>query len=197
MSRRRYGLSVDPVSQLGNCCRLANAISRCYNEGERGTCVLTAHALAGFLTQSTDFVAEPVRVEVHIHHSERAVTGSTLGWDGDGSRTPAARPGCWHGHLAVWCQGYVLDPTIDQCEVGGLRIEPATFLAPEGCAESNGTGCGDGIVQQWTEGPLTVAYGKCHRQVGWKSAGDARRSHWQPITDAMVDYLAFEGLALP
>ena len=184
MSRRRYGLSVDPVSQLGNCCRLANAISRCYNEGERGTCVLTAHALAGFLTQNTDFVAEPVRVEVHIHHSERAVTGSTLGWDGDGSRTPAARPGCWHGHLAVWCQGSVLDPTIDQCEVGGCRVESATFLAPEGWADSSYGGHWEGsypegcwvpgIIHHWQEGLLTVAYGKYHRQIGWKSAGDAR-----------------------
>jgi hypothetical protein len=185
-------------------CRTANSVSCWHNEGERATCILTSHALVGFLRQQCGLEAEPVRVEVVIYHEDRDVVWScaVLGSSGDGVRMPATEAGKWRGHLAVWCQGYVLDPTIDQVEVGGCRVAPATFLAPEGWADSNYQGHweGDypegswvtGICHHWTEHPLTVRYGKYYQQKGWKSASDSRRSHWQPITNAMVDYLGHE-----
>lgn len=167
---------------LREWCRLANwaAFEIC---GYRNTCIATSHALVAFL-QARGLDAQPFRAEVHAHSPLRSVHGMALGWDGDGSRRRAARPGMWWGHLAVECAGYVLDPTIDQAEVGDTCIRPAVFAKPEGWD--------GGTAHVWQEAGLTVRHQRYHRQVGWKSAPDARPSHWRDIGDLMGMALAVD-----
>lgn len=164
------------LRQLQRWCRIANRAGR-EIRGQRNTCVLTSHALAAFL-RARELEAEVFRAEVHAHHlTDRKVTGFCLGWDGDGTRRPAAAPGMWRGHLAVTCEGFILDPTIDQSAVGKVRIKPAVFAMPPRWDE----GCG----YRWDERGISVAYSKYHRQAGWKSAGDARLSHWREVMAVM------------
>ena len=164
---------------LRRWCRLANRAGRnvC---GYRNSCIATSHALAAFL-RSRGLEADPFRAEVHVHSPDRNVYGFVLGSSGDGSRQPGASPGMWRGHLAVTCGSYILDPTIDQASVGGKRIKPAVFAQPERWDE----GCG----HRWEESGLGVSYSKYYRQVGWKSAGDARPSHWRDIA-AEIEFLS-------
>jgi hypothetical protein len=93
----------------------------------------------------------------------------------------------WRGHLAVTCGPYVLDPTIDQAAAGKIRLRPAVFLKPAGWDESgrDDGSRANGTAYWWDERGLMVRYGKYHRQVGWKSAGDARPSHWRDIVAEM------------
>jgi hypothetical protein len=157
-------------------CRLANIVAF-EMLGYRNSCILTSHALAAFL-HLKGLDAEPFRAEVHVHHlTDRTVSGCGLGGDGDGTRRPAADPGSWRGHLAVTCDGYVLDPTIDQANVGGERIRPAVFAMPLGWE--------DGKSHRWTEGDLQVSHQRYHRQVGWKSAQAARPVHWRDVLTVM------------
>ena len=172
--------TVPALDQLQRWCELANHASFARWKA-RDTCILTSHALAAFL-QARGLVAEVFRAEAHVHSPDRNVYGAAVGWDGDGTRRKAAAPDMWHGHLAVICEGHALDPTIDQMEVGGKRIRPAVFPVPERWDE--------GVWHRWDEDGLTVSYCKYRRQVGWKSAGDARPSHWQPVTDLMEAALA-------
>ena len=168
------------AAELQRWCTLANHASfSMWNA--RDTCILTSHALAAFL-QARGLDARVFRAEVHLHSPDRNVYGTTLGWDGDGTRRKAAAPDMGHGHLAVTCEGHVLDPTIDQMVVGGKRIRPAVFPVPDRWDE--------GGWHRWDEDGLTVSYCKYRRQVGWKSAGDARPSHWRPVTDLMEAALA-------
>lgn len=170
-------LTAAPASadDLKRWCLLANlaAYEACQC---RNTCIATSHALAAFLREK-GLAAEPFRAEVFIWSDDRAVHGTSLGSSGDGTRRPAARPGMWYGHLAVACGNYILDPTIDQAEVGGVRIQPAVFAKPDGWDS--------GAVHYWDESDLHVRYNRYHRQVGWKSAGDARPSHWRDIAELM------------
>ena len=174
-------LSTD-LGQLLRWCTLANHASFAMWK-VRDTCILTSHALAAFL-RARGLDAEVFRAEAHVHSPDRSICGAAVGWDGDGTRRKAAAPDMWHGHLAVTCEGFVLDPTIDQMKVGGKRIRPAVFPVPERWDEDGG------YSHRWEESGLTVSYRKYRRQAGWKSAGDARPSHWQPVTDLMEEFIA-------
>lgn len=165
--------------QLRRWCRLANRAGRnvC---GYRNSCIATSHALAAFL-RSRDVEAEPFRAEVQVFGVERGAHGFVLGSSGDGSRQPAASPGMWHGHLAVASGMHILDPTIDQAAVGVQRVRPAVFVKPDGWEE--------GSRHFWQEHGLSVGYWRYHRQAGWRSAPDARPSHWRVIACEM-EYLS-------
>lgn len=165
-------------ANLQAACEKANtmAYAICLN---RATCVLTSHALAAYLREAEGLDAAPVRVEAHIF-PQRGY-GSTLGWDGDGSRRAAAAPDMWHGHLAVTCEGFLLDPTIDQVNDENMHL-PAGLVLPLP------TDWDDGRSVAFVDAEGTFArYCKYHRQVGWKSAGDARPSHWRPVVDLMME----------
>jgi hypothetical protein len=86
--------------------------------------------------------------------------------------------------MAVASGSYIMDPTIDQAAVGGQRIRPAVFAKPQRWDEGYG--------HRWEERGLSVSYSKYYRQVGWKSAGDARPSHWRDIAGEM-EYLSGVG----
>lgn len=167
------------VHDLERWCNLAN-IAAYEILGYRNSCILTSHALVAFLRE-LGLDAEPFRAEVRIFPVERTpgIYGTTLGGDSLGVRRPAARPGCWWGHLAVSCGAYVLDPTIDQGEVGGQRVRPAVFAKPPRWEEFGG--------HLWYESGLSVCHSKYYRQVGWKSAPDARPSHWMDVVSLMQD----------
>lgn len=158
-------------------CHLANMIAFSLF-GCRNSCIATSHALAAFL-RDRGLDAEPFRAEVHVYTPDRSATGFSLGSQGDGSRRPAAGPGLWRGHLAVMCAGFVLDPTIDQSECGGKRVQPAVFPMPAGWA--------DGTRYRWKENGLDVSYSRYYRQVGWKSAPAARPTQWRELLLWMQD----------
>jgi hypothetical protein len=159
------------VSDLRRWCDLANRIA--YETlGYRNSCVLTSHALAAFLREQ-GIDAEPFRAEMHAFPDDGLDAGFVLGSSGDGTRRPAASPGGWWGHLAVSCGEWVLDPTIDQSAVGYRRLRPAVFRKPSGWDE--------GVAHCWNENGIDVRYQRYYRQVGWKSAPDARPSHWLDV----------------
>jgi hypothetical protein len=142
------------------------------------TCVLTSHALAAYLREVEGLDPTLTRIEAHIFPQRG--TGSSLGSRGDGTRRPAAAKGMWHGHLAVTCVGYLLDPTIDQVNDGNMNMSPLVLPLP--------AGWDDGAQIMFTTADDTfVRYCKYYRQVGWKAAGDARPSHWRPIVDLMIE----------
>lgn len=165
-------------AHLQAACEKANAMAYALRL-ERNTCVLTSHALVAYLREVEGLDAAPVRVEVHVHARERG-HGHALGWDGDGSRRRGAGPGMWHGHLAVVCGDFLLDPTIDQVNDGKVNLRPLVLPLP--------SGWNDGFPVIFTDAEGTDArYSKYRRQVGWKSAGDARPSHWRPVVDLMLE----------
>ena len=170
---------------LERWCRLANIIAYDEMEGVRNTCIHTSLALAEFLRRQ-GLEAEVFRAEAHVHcdHDQRC-TGSTVGWDGDGTRRPKSTG--WRGHLAVSCGDYVLDPTLDQMETGcGLRPAPAVFLKPEGwdVAPPDRPWQG-GSWYVWQEGELNIHHCRYRKQVGWKSKPAARPGQWLSIVELM------------
>jgi hypothetical protein len=183
---RSDGMNPTAGNDLREWCQLANW---CAFEiyGARNTCIATSHALAAFL-RARGLSAEPFRAEVHAHArvSKPDIYGFGLGWDGDGSRRPKVDG--WRGHLAVSCGDWVLDPTIDQADVGGVTIEPAAFRKPAGWTGGQG--------YQWTERGINVRYSFYRRQVGWKSAPAARRCQWADVLDLMEIIAENEGEAV-
>jgi hypothetical protein len=162
-------------------CELANEAGW-MEMGEPDTCVLTSHALAEYLRLMG---REPqlVRVEAAAHPRCQRGTGVILGSEGDGTRRPAAGPGKWHGHLAVACDGHLLDPTIDQVNNELLHFTPLVFPLPSWWDE--------GRAIFFTDGDRNMLrYKRFYRQAGWKSAPDARPSHWRPVTALMVELAA-------
>jgi hypothetical protein len=158
--------------------------------GYRNSCILTSYALADVLC-SQGFNAYPLRIEAHVFpgdNDDRRYIGTTLGWDGDGTRRPAAKPGCWHGHLGVAVdRDWLLDPTIDSAnkpdwpaQIGptAIALPPEFWDPPVPYTGRRGSVKLDlpGIMVRW------VPYRK---QVGFASAGDARPSHWRPLAAAI------------
>ena len=158
---------------LRQWCRLANRAGRSVF-GFRNSCIMTSHALAAFLRER-GVDAECIRVEVHAHGNSASFV---LGGDGDGTRRPAAGPGCWRGHLAVTAAGYILDPTIDQGGKGSSRVRPAVFqIPPDQDARHYG--------RVWDERGFRVSHEAYHRQVGWKSRPESRRIEWADVVAEM------------
>jgi hypothetical protein len=168
-------------------CILANAAAY-IDCGHPATCVLTAHALAAYLREQHDLEPSLVRVEAHAHPQCRCesdchgryCSGKVLGSPPWGERRPATRPGWWGGHLAVTCDGYLLDPTIDQVNNDLMHLPPIVVPLPDDWENGGGPQVADG------EG-TGVWWRKYYRQIGWKSAGDARPSHWRPVVDLMLE----------
>jgi transcriptional regulator with XRE-family HTH domain len=151
-----------PERDLQRWCRLANRAGRNIF-GFRNSCIMTSHALAEFL-RGRGLDAECVRVEVHAFGNSASFA---LGWDGDGSRRPASKPGRWRGHLAVASAGCILDPTIDQGGKGAFRLKPAVFRIGD---SDSATDYGHG----WQESGFTVSHEAYRKQAGWKSRAESR-----------------------
>lgn len=176
----------DVPPDLAYACGLANEVA--YSVlGYRSTCVLTSHALAEFL-RLRGREPELVRPEWHAFPKCRCATGAchglachggSLSWDGDGTHRPASAPGFWKGHLAVACDGHLLDPTIDQLNNGYVNLPPLVVPMAGWWDE--------GLSVRFTDTEGTFVRGnKYRRQVGWKSAPDARRSHWDDVLREMI-----------
>lgn len=186
-TRRLEDLAAAVPSDLRAACELANATA--YDLfGGRDSCVLTSHALAAFLCEAQGRDATLTRIEAHIFPQCRCTTDChgryctcrSLGGDSTGSRRPAAGPGYWHGHLAVTCDGFLLDPTIDQVNSDLIHLAPLVLPLPSGWDD------GKSIMLADAENTF-VRYNKYHRQVGWKSAPDARPSHWRDVVGLMAE----------
>lgn len=171
---------------LRSACELANVVAYEIRQ-ERNTCVVTSHALAAYLRAAENLEAGLVRVTAVTHPRCRCATnchgltcqGAVLGSDGGGERLPKARDSGWWGHLVVTCGGYLLDPTVDQSNNEFVHLGPLVLPLP------NGWNDGESVMLTDAEGTF-VRYSKFRRQVGWKSAPDARPSHWRPIVNLML-----------
>ena len=177
-----------PADQtLERWCLLANAAAH-DTEGVRNTCILTSHALVTFLRMQ-GLEAEVFRAEAAIHccRHDRQCYGSTAGSDGDGTRRPKSDG--WHGHLAVSCGDFVLDPTLDQLEVScGQRARPVVFVKPEGWdVTPPDRPWQGGAWHLWRDGDLEIRHARYRRQVGWKSKPAARPSKWMDVVDLMIE----------
>jgi hypothetical protein len=183
--------------ELQRACLLANKNAYAERRPSRANCVLAAHALAAFLRVQGQ---KPTLVRIEAHAFPATGYGVILGSAGDGTRRPAASPGCWHGHLGVTCGGHLLDPTLDQVNDThhNMSLPPVVlplppmwddepdWRDPEWTVAMGREWHQKSTVQFRDSQGTTGYYAKYHRQVGWKSAGDARPSHWLPIVHAMV-----------
>lgn len=175
------------IEDLRGWCLLANRVA--YDmDGVRNTCIHTSMALAEFLRRQ-DLDAEVFRAKAGVDcllHDKQCY-GAVAGSDGDGTRRPKSNG--WHGHLAVSCGDFVLDPTIDQLETKcDLRPAPAVFLKPEGWdVVPPDRPWQGGSWHHWEEDGLDVSHVRHPRQMGWKSKPAARPSRWLDMVEAMVE----------
>ena len=172
------GLREQVPAQLQRWVELANRAGW-LDMGRPDSCVLTSHALAAYLELAG---REPwlVRVEACAFGPR---TGTCLGSEGDGTRRPAAAPGKWSGHLAVGCDGHLMDPTLDQINDSGAEhytFGPVVFPLSAWWDECRAVFFTDGNGNM-------LRYKRFSRQAGWKSAPDARTSHWRPVLDLMTE----------
>jgi hypothetical protein len=155
---------------LERLCRATNRQARALFR-LRNTCVVSTAALIDVLGQ-LGVPARPLRVEAHLHNlRDRSVAGAALGWDGDGTRRPAAPAGHWRGHLAAVAevdgQAWLLDPTLDQAGYGAVPM-----VVPIDEAFLRG---GRWVNHQTGPAGAEVHYHTYRRQVGW-----AHTPAWRP-----------------
>jgi hypothetical protein len=174
--------------QLSAFCVLANKMIR-NHYGRPDSCIYSAGVVCDVLTHF-GIRAEPLRVEAAIFPNIRQHGGVVLGSLGDGTRRPAAKPDCWHGHLCTLVENvYLVDTTFDQVNVGRpeLKAGPVTLDLREtkwfdpsppwrGCPW---TGC-------LSIFDSTVRYTRYPRQVGFKSAGDFQPSRRRRLVPELI-----------
>jgi hypothetical protein len=168
-------------ADLQRFCLLANQAA--YDlQGVRNSCILTSCALVEFL-RLQGLQAQVFRAEAHAH-CRHAAHGAAVGWNGDGTRRPKSDG--WHGHLAVTCGNYVLDPTLDQLDPGGIPVSPAVFLKPDGY-DTTPPRWQQRVWHEWTEGDCTIRHARHWKQFGWKSKPAARESKWRDLVALMIE----------
>lgn len=152
--------------------------------GIRNSCVGTSGALLDVLT-AHGIEARPLRVEAAVRGF--GPIGAVLGSFGDGSRRPAAAPGCWAGHLTVVAvERFLLDPTLDQVE----GAEPWTSEVTDAFLKGDET--------LWFDKPfphrpgVTLRYHAYPTKGGWKSAPAFRQGNRWPVVAAVLAQLVSE-----
>src|SRR5258705_304899 len=155
--------------------------------GHRSTCILTSAALV-YVLRELGYEAFPVRVRCSVHHpTDRKLTGTVLGSDGDGCRRPAAGQDMWHGHLAVIAENrYLLDPTVDQVGYGEhecnhwMRVPPLVAEVSERFIRGE-----EGFSLE--QGNANLYYNVRYKQAGFLSAPDWKcKSHWMPVAQSVL-----------
>lgn len=101
------------VIDLVYFAKLANAVAQQYNDGDRGTCILTTFAVIHVL-RDFGLDARPLRVTCGIFPNDRKHAGAILGaLDGCMEKRSSGK---WRGHLAVIVDNaWLVDATSDQC----------------------------------------------------------------------------------
>jgi len=173
--------SVLASRRLQEIVSLTNAISLEENASCRDTCILTSYALNNVLRR-LGYNSYPLRVEAEVFPDDKSQVGTILGGLPNGCRREAAAPGMWHGHLVVAiAKSWLLDATLDQANK--YTEWPSTAWV------------GPVVIQLgdpfWKEqkraiiqvNETSVSYRLYPRQNGFACAGDARRSHWEPLSD--------------
>jgi hypothetical protein len=167
--------------ELSRWCLLANTAALELT-GIHNSCIAASMALAEFLRRQ-GLTAEVFRAQAsaHCRRHDRCV-GGTAGSDPD-IRLPKADG--WRGHLAVSCEGYVLDPTLDQLQVTcGSRPHCAVFAKPPDWADQPAP-FRTGNWYCWVDGDLDVRHARYPRQLGWKSKPAARKGQWIDVVELM------------
>ena len=147
--------------------------------GEGGYCIL-ASAAARDILEAKGWEADVMVVEAVVFPDDRSRHAKILGGDGDGTRRPAAKPGCWHGHLAAIAEDrWLIDPSLDQ-----------TGLAPPMVVE---------FPEWWLAGgrrtirvPIDggwVRYRAYPGRGGYRYKPDFRPSHRREIVQPVVNQL--------
>jgi hypothetical protein len=163
-------------SELADWTRAANRANREVGY-EVANCIGVSHALAQFLLDRGRS-AILVRVAAQVRPDDRLIRGVNLGGDAPpGERLLKAPPGEWNGHLAVQCEGFLLDSTIDQATGEWPPIPPLVVPLPSGWKN------GETVYVRLGEILLHWTYWLPQR--GWKSAPAAQPIEWRDILDLM------------
>jgi hypothetical protein len=162
---------------------LTNAVALDFHGGDRSTCVLTSYALNNVL-QRLGYNSRPLRVEAKVFPGSRQLVGTILGGRPNGCFRKAAGPGMWHGHLAVAIEdAWLLDATVDQANKP--EWPSSSWVGPVAVRLNDAF---------WKEHKQVVVevndadirYRLYPKQVGFVRAGDARPSHWRPLSDMIM-----------
>ncbi len=150
--------------------------------GSRDHCILSAHALSAILRDS--FPVRLARVTLGIFPNDRKYLASVLGSDGCGGPRYKADEGMWKGHLAVLVdEQWLCDSTSDQSNRPGIKLPPLVVklhsLNPRESTFFKVNDC-------------DCRYSLYHIQNGFKSAPDARPSHWKDV-EALARKLLVKG----
>ena len=152
-------------------------------EGETGFCILAAAATRDIL-QAKGWNADVLRVSATVWPNDPSHHPTVLGWDGDGTRRPAAAPGKWRGHLvAIADNRWLLDPTLDQTG----RASPMVFEFPDEWLAGDWRSWRPAIDVPIADG--WVRYKAFPERGGYKSAPDFRPSHRREMVKDVIDQL--------
>jgi hypothetical protein len=176
--------------QLSAFCLLANRQIFHYY-GRPDSCIFSTGVNCQVL-QHFGLKAEPLRVEAGIFPDEPKLHGCVLGSIGDGTRRPAARPDCWHGHLGSLVEDvFLLDSTLDQANKGNRRLNAKPIvidLRTTKWFDSDPPWIGTpwtGLLRPWGNG-VQLRYTQHHRQAGWKHAGDFRPCRRRELVPQLI-----------
>jgi hypothetical protein len=169
---------------------LTNAVSLKFNDGDRATCVLTSYALNEVL-QHLGYSSYPLRVEAKVFPDDRKLLGTILGGTPNGCFREAARPGMWWGHLVVAIEDiWLLDATLDQANKtewpSSAQVGPLAVRLNDAFWKERKQ-----IIIQMNE--TEIRYFLYPRQVGFARLGDARPSHWRPLSNMIMTAVLARG----
>jgi hypothetical protein len=166
-------------AELAEANQAANAANR--RVGNRiDNCIAVGCALCRYLLEY-GHPAELVRISAGVF-PPNSVQAVVLGSEGHGTRRPAAGPGMWRGHLGVECEGFLLDPTLDQATGPEMPypVPPMVVLLPADWGKDRWAS-----VYIILDGGTRLRWTRYPRQVGFRSVPAARPAQWRDIYEAM------------
>jgi len=184
------------IRELTKFCMLANRLILAHYQS-LDSCIFSTGVVCEVLSHF-GFKAVPLRVEAAVFPTNNKQTGCILGSEGDGTRMPAASPGCWLGHLVSLIENeYLMDTTLDQANdvYAYLQVAPVVIYLPHTRWYSDGAPIPNPDYHCTGNLPLfasgsTVRYKKSHRQNGWKSAGDFQPCRRREIVKIFIEQAA-------
>jgi hypothetical protein len=155
--------------------------------GESNCCILASYAIQHVLRQLEFENVNLLRVICDVSPS-KSEYGVVLGNDGNGSRRPKTPSGMWNGHLVTTVgRKWILDATLDQVndQIFRYTCDYDQFVKPL-LGELSPEFWDNTAVYFNVDNKTSVQYSIFKRQVGFKNASHARRSHWMPIAEKVL-----------
>ena len=170
---------------------LTNAVSLGFNDGDPSTCIFTSYALNDVL-QRLGYSSYPLRVEAKVRPNDKKLVGTNLGSRQSGVLREAARPDMWRGHLVVAIEDiWLLDATLDQANKtewpSSVRVGPVAVRLNNAFWQERSE-----IIFRINQ-TTTLRYSLYPKQVGFAHKGDARPSHWRPLSNMIMTAVLARG----